>query len=628
MSLHIGRLSSHVRQGYLEHLFQAFGRCTVKLKNGYGFAVFDSSDDAARALRELHGKPVCGERITVNWSKHQPKFSLSSRRSSRFIESSHGRRSKDGVGSLRFSEPADQKNHHTSNATSCNPDGAAEKRSDQNAEGLEDVGDDEDPGEMKMGDGGTSDANAIEHDRWGDAGKGNHGEDGDDFDRFEPYHGYGKKEEKEKIGKADHGHFSEVWQNHPVEHFDLNHDKPKYCPTCYNCGSAGHVTRNCSEEAVGKFKTLRGGLILKEKQKPGPRRFGSPLKRRPEFHVDPMIQAHHRVQDNRKPVSDGTGRAPRLSDVSRLNRRHTPYSQNVPNVPKEAQIGNIGNKSKRSHEPSLSSDRSSAYSRSRSSCSHSRAQSPSHSANYSSKSSQPIQPEGLKLRSISNISYPGPLSVSVSPQCDSLPAAGNKNLDFLVNSTLGSNLDSKTRSEFKVKDDYKQEAEGSRSNNEVPVTSSKLNTLSNGELPVPGKDVKVAGHTEANLHKGVVDDDIVGNRVPGQKTNPGYTSSVKKPNKENLAKSGRDISLKLTMNEVVSALKHYGMEAREIGLLNQPVEKFFGAARLWPWEIIYYRRRKKGPISIENYAKRVEQNKEFGIVDQYVRSSSGWWECH
>jgi hypothetical protein len=174
-------------------------------------------------------------------------------------------------------------------------------------------------------------------------------------------------------------------------------------------------------------------------------------------------------------------------------------------------------------------------------------------------------------------------------------------------------------------DDYKQEAEGSRLNREVPVTSSKLDTLSTGDLPVPGKDVKVAVQAETNLHEDMVDD-LVAYGVLGETSSPEDTLSVKSDS-EHVVKKGRSISLKLTTTEVVSALKHYGVEAREVVLSNEPVENYFGAARLWPWEIIYYRRCKKGPISTENYAKRLEQNKEFGIVDEYVRSSSGWWEC-
>lgn len=77
---------------------------------------------------------------------------------------------------------------------------------------------------------------------------------------------------------------------------------------------------------------------------------------------------------------------------------------------------------------------------------------------------------------------------------------------------------------------------------------------------------------------------------------------------------------------MIFALKHYGLPAPEEGEPGLSVEGYFGAARLWPWEMIYYRRLKKGPISTENYARRLEQNKEFGIVDRYIRSSSGWGE--
>ncbi|KAK1617243.1 hypothetical protein QYE76_022760 [Lolium multiflorum] len=617
MSLHIGGLSSAVQEHYLQRVFQKFGPCTVRrMKDRYGFAVFDASGDAARALRQLHGTFVCGRRITVNWSKHQPNHSRSFRRSSRKIGSSNGRASRDGVDNFRLSEPAaqksdpvdgvEEKNNHMSHDKSHNPDDIVEKNSDEIAEGMKEAGESigEDPGEMKMDDGGTSDArenngedpvemkmddggtsgaNAIEHDRWGETGIGNHGGDDDDFDRFEPYHGYRKREEKKKTVKAEHRRISEKWQKHPAERFEQNHGKSRALPTCY--------------------KTLGDGFSLREREELRLREFRYPSTRRPESHVDPMTRAHHRVQDFRKPFSDRTGRAPKLSDVPRLDRTHIPQSENMAEAPKEA---HNGSKLKRSREPSLSSERNSSCSRSRSPCPRSRAQSPSHSAHSSSKSSQPTQHGGLKLGPRSNLSHHGPLSVSVSPKCDSPPAAA--------------------RSELRHMDDCKQEAEGSRLNCEIPAASSKLGAQSNGDLPVPGVDVKVSGHAETNLHKDMVDD-IVGDALLGETTNPEDTLSVKS-NMEHVVKKGRIISLKLTTSEVVSALKHYGVETREVVLSNQTVENYFGAARLWPWEIIYYRRSKKGPISTENYGKRLEQNKEFGIVDQYVRSSSGWWERH
>jgi hypothetical protein len=646
MSLHIGGLSSDVQEQDLQHVFQKFGPCTVRrMQDRYGFAVFDASGDAARALRKLNRTFVCGRRITVNWSKHQPNHSRSFRRSSRQIGSSNGRASRDGVDNLRLREPADQKNdstshgislnpvdgveeknNHMSHDKSHNPDDIVEKNSDEIAEGMkeagESIGEDpvemkmddggtsdaretngEDPVEMKMDDGGTSGANAIQHDRWGETGIGNHGGDDDDFDRFEPYHGYRKREEKKKIVKADHRRNSEKWQKHPAERFDQNHGKSRALPTCY--------------------KTLGDGFSLREREELRLRKFRYPSTRRPESHVDPMTRAHHRVQDFRKPFSDRTGRAPKLSDVPRLDRTHIPQSKNMAEAPKEA---HNGSKLKRSREPSLSSERNSSYSRSRSPSPRSRAQSPSHSAHSSSKSSQPTQPGGLKQGPRSNFSHHGPLSVSVSPKCDSPPAAGNKDSGVLVNSPLESDLDIKARSELRHMDDCKQEAEGSRLNCEVPVVSSKLDAQSNGDVPVPGVDVKVSGHAETNLRKDMVDD-IVGDALLGETTNPVDTLPVKS-NMEHVVKKGRIISLKLTTSEVVSALKHYGVEAREVVLSNQTVENYFGAARLWPWEIIYYRRCKKGPISTENYGKRLEQNKEFGIVDQYVRSSSGWWEHH
>jgi hypothetical protein len=77
-----------------------------------------------------------------------------------------------------------------------------------------------------------------------------------------------------------------------------------------------------------------------------------------------------------------------------------------------------------------------------------------------------------------------------------------------------------------------------------------------------------------------------------------------------------------------SVLKHYGLGCQDENEKPLPAEAYFGSARLWPWEIIHYRRLKKGLISIENYARRVDQNREFGIVDKYIRSSSGWGELH
>ncbi|GJN21232.1 hypothetical protein PR202_gb08693 [Eleusine coracana subsp. coracana] len=196
MSLHIGQLSPDVRQPYLERLFQKYGPCFVYLKDGYGFAVYGCNADAARALRALHGKYVCDRRITVNWSKNQPRFSQGFGRSSRFAESPRRRTSRDGRENIRFRDSLAVKNHppshdehHDKNPASHEKNSPAsydkshdsasarEKEYDKLTEGVSDTGEniaEEEASleEMKRDEGGTVDASAIEHERWAEAGKG------------------------------------------------------------------------------------------------------------------------------------------------------------------------------------------------------------------------------------------------------------------------------------------------------------------------------------------------------------------------------------------------------------------------------------------------------------------------
>lgn len=83
-------------------------------------------------------------------------------------------------------------------------------------------------------------------------------------------------------------------------------------------------------------------------------------------------------------------------------------------------------------------------------------------------------------------------------------------------------------------------------------------------------------------------------------------------------------SVRVSSEEICMVLKHYGLQYPKETKKDLPMEIYFGSARSWPWEIIYYRRLKKGPISAENYARRISQNEDFGIVDKYIRSTSGW----
>ncbi|KAA8516787.1 hypothetical protein F0562_017103 [Nyssa sinensis] len=101
---------------------------------------------------------------------------------------------------------------------------------------------------------------------------------------------------------------------------------------------------------------------------------------------------------------------------------------------------------------------------------------------------------------------------------------------------------------------------------------------------------------------------------------------TKKPDSEASIRFRTGNSLRISSEELFMVLKHYCPEHPEEHEKDLPVEAYFGSVRLWPGEIIYYRRLRKGPISTENYGRRIAQNKEFGIVDKYIRSSSGWGE--
>ncbi|KAG8374057.1 hypothetical protein BUALT_Bualt11G0091300 [Buddleja alternifolia] len=70
-------------------------------------------------------------------------------------------------------------------------------------------------------------------------------------------------------------------------------------------------------------------------------------------------------------------------------------------------------------------------------------------------------------------------------------------------------------------------------------------------------------------------------------------------------------SARMSSEEICMVLKYYGLrypEQNEKGIL---VEIYFGSPRWWPWEIMYYRGLKKGPISAEDYSRRIAQNEEF-----------------
>lgn len=66
----VGRLNYDVRERDMERFFRGYGRIEdIVLKNGFGFVDFDDYRDAEDAVRELNGKKLMGERVTVELAR-------------------------------------------------------------------------------------------------------------------------------------------------------------------------------------------------------------------------------------------------------------------------------------------------------------------------------------------------------------------------------------------------------------------------------------------------------------------------------------------------------------------------------------------------------------------------------
>lgn len=75
MALFVGRLSAQVRTADVEDMFSKYGtlkRCEVR--TNHAFVTFADERDAEDALRDLHGKELCGNRINVEWTRESGRF--------------------------------------------------------------------------------------------------------------------------------------------------------------------------------------------------------------------------------------------------------------------------------------------------------------------------------------------------------------------------------------------------------------------------------------------------------------------------------------------------------------------------------------------------------------------------
>ncbi|CAI9780240.1 unnamed protein product [Fraxinus pennsylvanica] len=90
---------------------------------------------------------------------------------------------------------------------------------------------------------------------------------------------------------------------------------------------------------------------------------------------------------------------------------------------------------------------------------------------------------------------------------------------------------------------------------------------------------------------------------------------------------GRDLVCKCNGASILSELvKHVYSENITVAVENESAAATLKVEVEGKKEDLAHRRLKKGAISAENYARRMAQNKEFCIVDNYIRGSSGWEE--
>jgi len=72
--VYIGRLPSRARESDVERFFRGYGKVRdVMLKNGFGFVELDDYRDADDAIRDLDGRELCGERVSLEIAKGIPR---------------------------------------------------------------------------------------------------------------------------------------------------------------------------------------------------------------------------------------------------------------------------------------------------------------------------------------------------------------------------------------------------------------------------------------------------------------------------------------------------------------------------------------------------------------------------
>lgn len=656
MSLYVGHVPPHVRRDDIERVFQRFGRCKVQLKSGYGFVVYDAISNAERALRMMRGKIICGEQLSLGWSNRQPKPLERADRSIRTVEPYSRRQFKefhDGIGPGP-GRAQGQRDFETgsSHARAFDHSGnRSDYASDREAGNIGNNIDDIEEGKgFSSKEGLANEINLVENDRWGEPVieplTGHDAENHHDFDRYEPYHGLDRSyEDKNQIDSSfsspEHAiPHEKVQREHSIEKTDMRLIKQKTQRVCYCCGVIGHIARECPEgdvkrERFGKYKHKREEVNSRNSTEGRLKRPRYNSLGRPVGAKDPsMLEKHGRDREKsqlpiaKKLVSDDE-RSPE-SKEKRWNKH------GVESRIKKERKDNHGTTKKahkkrrkrRSDTSPLSSDSSTDSSRLDSQS----VRSISDASQRSSSRSRSAAPESANSlsRSASKSSDAKPVSSTKSPPRSRVGRSPNLSISLNQDSPFSMKSEPvdippeiSPNNKFDcVVNAEKSELKGSflTSKDENALAFTDVDGKTYGHHPTPdGVAAESFEQKEWNPSIGILKDAA----SPGKLSeNNLQGSSTRELNNCMTIPSSR-----VTAQELFLALRHYGPATPDEDESGISTEKYFGAARLWPWEFIYFRRVKKGAISTENYARRLEQNREFGIVDKYIRSSSGWGEC-
>ncbi|KAK8628916.1 hypothetical protein V6N13_009496 [Hibiscus sabdariffa] len=614
--------------------FARFGRCNVNMKDGYGFVVYDYPPNAHKALQALQGRNICGKPLTLTWSNKQPRpFKNLARVDQTYDrEPLRMRNSARGgdYGSRNFDLNVQPDCKTSVEQTECHGTelNSADRLNayiDYHQDHVKQFIREDDHGykEDLLNEDAQDEPNQMD-DRWD--GQRNDHSNGNDIEHeieFDRYVGHDRKAD-------DENHQIVYYSGCPAEKSPqerivtkligeetLNHPKDaKLLQACYSCGALGHKKHNCPHEITsgryssrkaygsgksGRLRENRSSFIGKETD----RAWENDTEGKKRSRWKGGTPQRHNAKKER-PIS-----SPLHPDYSASRSRSKSKSiMHMPRSISQSRSRSVSSRARTSSKNLRLSSRS-HYSRSRSSKSSSRSNSPT-----SFSSTVSLGRPSASLLDMGQFNLQGSLD-KANTESKGIMVGGdvhleNAKFDNNVAPVTVENAGSSAKVESEVEKD--QAMPGGNCDNHM--TPRSLPQVKNPSTPLSEKSAPA-------------DESLSPENLGEIKGSQDFDALTTEDVMVQPVETDSDISVRSTSvspEELCMVMKHYGLEPPNENERHLSAEDYFGAARMWPWEIIYYRRLKKGPISTENYARQVAQNKEFGIVDKYIGSSSGWGE--